>query len=156
MDAFVARHRRLAAVRDRVAAILPRGVILLSALTFTSYVMGLVRDRVFARTYGAGGELDTYNAALVLPELVLAILVVAGLSSAFIPVYSRIHHDEPDATEGFARTVLTASVLMMIVVVGVLFVIAPSGAPGTRAMQFLVASCGSPIQRSCTTAVPRS
>ena len=52
-------------------AILPRGAILLSALTFASYVMGLVRDRTFARTFGAGSELDVYNAALVLPELAL-------------------------------------------------------------------------------------
>ncbi len=99
--------------RDRLAGILPRGVILLSALTFASYVMGLVRDRTFARTFGAGSELDVYNAALVLPELVLDVLVIAGLSSAFVPVFSRLRH-EGDSTEVFARTVLTASVLVML------------------------------------------
>jgi putative peptidoglycan lipid II flippase len=125
MDAFVDRHQRLAAARDRIGTILPRGAILLSALTFASYVMGLVRDRAFARTYGAGGDLDTYNAALVLPELMLAILVVAGLSSAFVPVYSTVRHDDPSAVDGFARTVLTASVLVMLVVAAVLFIIAP-------------------------------
>ena len=68
----------------------PRGALLLSALTFASYVMGLVRDRTFARTFGAGSELDVYNAALVLPELALDVLVVAGLSSAFVPVFARL------------------------------------------------------------------
>jgi putative peptidoglycan lipid II flippase len=125
MDAFVDRHARLSAVRDRLSTILPRGAILLSVLTFGSYLMGLVRDRAFARTFGAGSDLDVYNAALVLPELILAILVVAGLSSAFVPVYSRLHHDQPASTQDFARTVLTASVLIMAVTVGVLFVIAP-------------------------------
>lgn len=125
MDAFVDRHPRLSAVRERLAAIFPRGAILLSILTFVAYVMGLVRDRAFARTFGAGSDLDAYNAALVLPELLLAILVVAGLSSAFVPVYSKIHHDDPAATQDFARTVLTAAVLIMAVTVGVLFVIAP-------------------------------
>ena len=48
--------------------------------------MGLLRDRVFARTFGAGSDLDVYNAALVLPELVLDVLVFAGLSAAFVPV----------------------------------------------------------------------
>ena len=111
--------------RERLATILPRGVILLSALTFASYVMGLVRDRTFARTFGASSELDVYNAALVLPELTLDVLVVAGLSSAFVPVFARLKHDDGDSTQVFARTVLTASVLIMLVAVGILFVLAP-------------------------------
>jgi putative peptidoglycan lipid II flippase len=111
--------------RERLATILPRGVILLSALTFASYVMGLVRDRTFARTYGASSELDVYNAALVLPELTLDVLVIAGLSSAFVPVFARLKHDDGDSTQVFARTVLTASVLIMLVAVGILFVLAP-------------------------------
>lgn len=115
----------IATIRERLAAILPRGVILLSALTFVSYVMGLVRDRTFARTFGAGSELDVYNAALVLPELTLDVLVIAGLSSAFVPVFARIKHDGGDTTQVFARTVMTASVLIMLVVVGILFMLAP-------------------------------
>jgi putative peptidoglycan lipid II flippase len=125
--------------RERLAAILPRGVVLLSALTFASYVMGLVRDRTFARTFGAGSELDVYNAALVLPELVLDVLVIAGLSSAFVPVFARLKHDDGDSTQDFARTVLTASVLIMLVTVSVLFVLAPRTvaivAPGFDAAQ---------------------
>jgi putative peptidoglycan lipid II flippase len=111
-------------MRRRVETIVPRGAILLSALTFASYVMGLVRDRTFARTFGAGSELDVYNAALVLPELMLSILVVAGLASAFVPVFSRLAADG-GARQDFARTVLTVSVLLMVVTVGVLFVLAP-------------------------------
>ena len=125
MSSFIERRPRLAALLDRLSTIVPRGAILLSALTFVSYVMGLVRDRAFARTYGAGSDLDAYNAALVLPELILAILVVAGLSSAFVPVYAKIRHDDPAATQDFARTILTVSVLIMLVVTAVLFVIAP-------------------------------
>ena len=135
----MARHRRLAAMRDRLSAVFPRGAILLSGLTFVSYVMGLVRDRAFARTFGAGSELDVYNAALVLPELILAVLVVAGLSAAFVPVHARIHHDDPVATQDFARTVLTISVVLMAATAGVLFVIAPLTvafvAPGFDATQ---------------------
>jgi putative peptidoglycan lipid II flippase len=115
----------LARARGRVGAVLPRGAILLSALTFASYVMGLVRDRTFARTFGAGSELDVYNAALVLPELTLDVLVIAGLSSAFVPVFARLRHEDARQTEDFARTVLTASVAVMIAAVAILFVLAP-------------------------------
>jgi len=125
MRSFVSGHPGIASLRNRLAVILPRGVILLSALTFVSYVMGLVRDRTFARTFGAGGELDVYNAALILPELALSVLVIAGLSSAFVPVFVSIRRDDEGATEGFARTVLTMAVLIMLVAVGVLFVLAP-------------------------------
>ena len=139
MPAFVAEGSRLARARDRVETILPRGAILLSALTFAAYVMGLVRDRTFARTFGAGSELDVYNAALILPELALDVLVVAGLSSAFVPVFARLRHEDASATQDFARTVLTASVAVMIVAVGILFVFAPQTvdivAPGFDAQQ---------------------
>jgi putative peptidoglycan lipid II flippase len=121
-----ATRSALERARALVAAVVPRGAILLSALTFVSYVMGLVRDRTFARTFGAGSELDVYNAALILPELTLDVLVIAGLSAAFVPIYARLRRDEVAETHDFARTVLTASVLIMVVVVGILFLIAPA------------------------------
>jgi len=83
-----------ARIQDRLLSILPRGALLLSVLTLASYVMGLVRDRVFARTFGASSELDVYNAALVLPELALDVLVIAGLSAAFVPVFARLRREE--------------------------------------------------------------
>ena len=49
--------------------------------------MGLVRDRMFAHTFGAGPELDAYNAAFVLPELALDVLVAGGLVAPFVPIF---------------------------------------------------------------------
>lgn len=118
-------HPVLRRSRDLLERVLPRGALLLSALTFASYVMGLVRDRTFARTFGAGSDLDVYNAALALPELVLDVLVIAGLSSAFVPVFARLRHEDGHRPEVFSRVVLTVSVLIMAVVVSVLFVLAP-------------------------------
>lgn len=139
MRSFVSGRPVLAGIRDRLATILPPGAILLSALTFASYVMGLVRDRTFARTFGAGSELDVYNAALILPELALDVLVVAGLSSAFVPVFARIRDEDAQGTQEFARTVLSVSVVVMIATVGVLFVLAPETvsfvAPGFGPLQ---------------------
>ena len=47
--------------------------------------MGIVRNRVFANTYGAGAELDAYNAAFRIPEIALDVLVAAGLTAPFVP-----------------------------------------------------------------------
>jgi putative peptidoglycan lipid II flippase len=104
---------------------LPPGALLLSVLTFASYLMGLLRDRVFARTFGAGEELDVYNAALVLPELVLDVLVLAGLTAAFVPILLRIERDDGSRALEFARTVVTGATLIMAAASGVLFVVAP-------------------------------
>ena len=118
----------LRTLAGRLLGLLPRGAILLSALTFTSYVMGLLRDRTFARTYGASIELDAYNAALIVPELVLDVLVIAGLSAAFVPVFSRSQRERADAATAFSRTVLTVAILLMAVADVILFVIAPATA----------------------------
>lgn len=112
--------------RRLLDALLPRGALLLSTLTFASYAMGLLRDRTFARTFGAGADLDTYNAALALPELTLDVLVVAGLTSAFVPVFAGARERDTAAADRFSRTVLTAATLLGAVISAVLFVLAPA------------------------------
>ena len=111
------------AVRLRVTRFVPEGAALLSVLIFGSYLLGLVRDRTFARTFGAGSELDAYNAAFVLPELLLDVLVEAGLAAPFIPIFLRLR-SQGDGAEGdrFARTILTAAVTVMGAAAAVLFV----------------------------------
>ena len=103
-----------------VDRLLPRGAAILSALIFVSYALGLVRDRLFAGTFGAGAELDAYNAAFVLPELLLDVLVEAGLAAPFIPIFLRLRAGDADGggaeADRFARTILSAAVAIMGVV----------------------------------------
>lgn len=114
--------------RALVARFLPRGALLLSALTFASYAMGLVRDRIFATTYGAGPELDAYNAAFVLPELALDVFVASGLTAPFIPVFASLARGSADAAARFAQTVLTTGILVMGVTCVLLWIAAPASA----------------------------
>jgi putative peptidoglycan lipid II flippase len=86
--------------------------------------MGLVRDRLFARTFGAGPELDAYNAAFVLPELALDVIVAGALVAPFVPVFTGLKAETEDAARAFGRTVLTLAVLVMAVVAALLFVFA--------------------------------
>ncbi|MEO5985383.1 MAG: lipid II flippase MurJ [Candidatus Limnocylindria bacterium] len=111
--------------RGFVLRTVPRGAPLLSVLIFGSYLMGLVRDRIFARTFGAGSELDAYNAAFVLPELLLDVLVEAGLAAPFIPIFIRLRSgDDPLAGDRFARAILSAAVSVMGVAALVMLVFA--------------------------------
>lgn len=128
--------------RPLVAPFLPQGAVLLSVLLFGSYVMGLVRDRTFAQTFGAGHELDAYNAAFVLPEVLLDVLVEAGLAAPFIPIFLKLRSraaEDVEAADRFARTVLTAAVAVMGLAAVVMFVFADATtgliAPGFEGAQ---------------------
>ena len=114
---------RLHTLKDRLV---PRGAIVLSALTFGSYVMGLIRDRILTSTYGAGAELDTFNAAFVIPELTFGVIVASGLAAPFIPIFTTLRTDAGEAAaHRFGQSILTLAVLGMGVVAIVLFIIAP-------------------------------
>lgn len=116
---------RAVAARTLVARFLPAGGVLISVLLFGSYGLGLLRDRIFARTFGAGGELDAYNAAFVLPELLLDVLVDAGLAAPFIPIFLRLLGEgDGRESERFARTVLTGALVIVGVMAVVMFIFA--------------------------------
>ncbi|MBI3747345.1 MAG: hypothetical protein HY262_00625 [Chloroflexi bacterium] len=114
--------------RTRLDRLLPRGAILLAVLTFGGYAMGLVRDRIFARTFGAGTELDAYNAAFVLPELALDVLVAGGLTAPFVPIFLGLRGGGTGdrAADEFGQTILTLAIVVMAIASALLFVLAPA------------------------------
>lgn len=61
---------------------LHQAAYLLAALTLASQMLALLRDRIFAHTFGAGQVLDLYYAAFRVPDLVFAL--VASLVSAYV------------------------------------------------------------------------
>ena len=107
----------------------PRGAILLSVLTFGSYLMGLVRDRILMRTFGAGEELDAFNAAFVIPELSLGIVVASGVAAPFVPMFTGLRRENEPEAQTFGQTILTLAVLAMGVVSVLLFIFAPLTVP---------------------------
>jgi putative peptidoglycan lipid II flippase len=121
VTAVVATSR---AVLDRIV---PRGAIVLTVLSFVYFLMGIVRNRVFANTYGASAELDAYNAAFRVPEIALDVLVAAGLTAPFVPIFSSLRHErgDDDAANDFGRTVLTGAIAVMTVASVLIFLAAP-------------------------------
>ncbi len=102
-------------VRTLIERIFPRGALVLSVLSLAYFAMGIVRNRIFANTYGAGLELDAYNAAFRIPEIIFDVVVASGLTAPFVPLFLGLREgttdDEP--ANDFGRTVLTAVVLAM-------------------------------------------
>jgi putative peptidoglycan lipid II flippase len=115
----------VALTRTLIDRIFPRGALVLSFLSFAYFVTGIVRNRIFANTFGAGPELDAYNAAFRIPEIALDVLVAAGLTAPFVPIFTSLRHDDERAANEFGRTVLTAAVLVMAVASVLIFLAAP-------------------------------
>ena len=127
---------RLAALVRRC---LPGGAITLSVLALTGYAMGLGRDKVLAHTFGAGAELDAYNAAFILPELALDVVVAGGLVAPFVPLFLGLRDEAAAEADRFARTVLGLALGVMALTSLVLLALAPATVavivPGFNATQ---------------------
>lgn len=63
------------------------GVI--GAATMTSRLLGLVRDQVLAFLFGAGDQMDAYNIAFRIPNLVRDLFAEGAMSAAFVPTFTR-------------------------------------------------------------------
>src|SRR3954453_18812793 len=138
-----ARRRRLRVAADDlrrlVERLVPSGAIVLSLLSLGYFAAGVVRNRVFAAEFGVTAELDAYNAAFRIPEIALDILVGAGLSAPFVPIFTRLlggdanvtASDTPDSNiiggraAAFGQTVLTGAVAAIALALVALFIAAP-------------------------------
>jgi putative peptidoglycan lipid II flippase len=113
------------AIRTLVDRVFPRGALILSILSLGYFATGIVRNRVFANTFGAGHELDAYYAAFRLPEIALDVLVAAGLTAPFVPIFTSLRHDDENEANRFGQTVLTGAIGVMAIASTVIFVLAP-------------------------------
>ena len=73
---------------------LARSAGIIGAATMTSRVLGLVRDQVLAFLFGAGDQMDAYNIAFRIPNLVRDLFAEGAMSAAFVPTFTRTLADE--------------------------------------------------------------
>jgi putative peptidoglycan lipid II flippase len=64
--------------------------LIIAAFSIASRVLGVLRDRILAGTFGAGQTLDIYYAAFRFPDLIFNLLVLGALSAGFIPIFSSL------------------------------------------------------------------
>ncbi len=55
----------------------------------TSRLLGLVRDQVMSFLFGAGDQMDAYNVAFRIPNLVRDLFAEGAMSAAFVPTFTR-------------------------------------------------------------------
>lgn len=98
----------------------------LSLTSGLSYFLGLVRDKSFAYTFGASSDLDVYNAAFVIPDLFLAVLVTSALSAAFVPIFSNFDEHQKAKAIQYTNQVLSYGLLLLTLSIIVFALVMPS------------------------------
>jgi putative peptidoglycan lipid II flippase len=103
-----------------------KGSAVLAFTALLSNLLGLLRDRLLAHSFGAGTALDAYNAAFIVPNLLLNIFVAGALTAAFVPIFSGlISKDRRQEASEFANSVLNSSILIVLIAGLVVFIFAP-------------------------------
>lgn len=99
--------------------------------TFTSRVLGLLREVLTAGFFGATRSLDAFYVAYTLANLSRQLLAEGALSASFVPVFSRVQQRDGDAS----ALLLARQVLTVLLVACAVFVVI-----GFFASPFLVAA----------------
>ncbi len=116
---------------NKFQATIMGGAIIVGTASVISRLVGLLRDRLLASTFGAGDTLDVYYAAFRLPDFIFNILVLGALSSSFIPVFLDYWCRENDSLGRdrqawkITNSVLNLMLISLICIGGLLFILAP-------------------------------
>ncbi|MDP3991245.1 MAG: murein biosynthesis integral membrane protein MurJ [Candidatus Nealsonbacteria bacterium] len=99
--------------------------IILGASAFISRLLGLVRDRLLAGTFGASENLDVYFAAFRIPDFVYSVLILGGVTVIFLPVFTEFFKKSEKEGWRFTNNVLNCFLILLIVFCGIMAVLAP-------------------------------
>ena len=101
-----------------------RAAGVLGFATILSRIMGMVRDMVVSRLFGAGFATDAFFAAFQIPNMLRRFFAEGALTSAFVPIFSEwyAHKGEEEAWDlaNVCFTLLTV-VMAAITILGIIF-----------------------------------
>jgi putative peptidoglycan lipid II flippase len=103
---------------------LARSAGLIGIATMASRVLGVAREMVLAALFGAGNQMDAFNVAFRIPNLLRDLFAEGSLSAAFVPTFTRsLATESRDNSWRLGNLVITAlgSVTLIAVIAGWLF-----------------------------------
>mgnify|MGYP006090310741 FL=1 len=97
--------------------------MIVSAMTFISRILGLIRDAVIANLMGAGANADVFLFANKIPNFLRRLFAEGAFAQAFIPVLADVKHegDEEHLKQFVAKVSGTLGVIVtMVTIIGVI------------------------------------
>ena len=99
--------------------------LILGVSYFFSALLGLFRDRLLAGKFGAGMQLDVYFAAFRVPDFVYNILILGGLTIAFLPLFSEYFSKDKKEAWRMTNYLLNTFLFFLILISLILFIVTP-------------------------------
>ena len=65
-----------------------KATLIIAIFIVFSRILGLIRDRLLASTFGATIELDIYFASFKIPDLIYSIVLAGGVLVSLLPLFS--------------------------------------------------------------------
>jgi putative peptidoglycan lipid II flippase len=103
---------------------LARSVGVISIATMTSRLLGVAREAVLAWTFGAGKEMDAFNVAFKIPNLLRDLFAEGAMTAAFLPTFTRtLSTQGRDAAWRLGSLVINSLLLVtgLLVIIGIVF-----------------------------------
>ncbi len=110
---------------NRTTSTIHSAALILGAAGFLSRLLGLLRDRMLAGTFGAGPELDAYYAAFQIPDFVYTILLLGAGSMAILPIFVEALNRNREEAERFINSLVTFFSIVTTAIIAVGILIAP-------------------------------
>jgi putative peptidoglycan lipid II flippase len=108
---------------------LPKGALILGILAVVNAGSGFLARKIVGHVFGAGPETDALWNAAALTQAPVDILITGGIIGPFLPLFLGLKGEAETAARAFARTILTAALLVMSVAIVFVIVFAPQIAP---------------------------
>ena len=102
-----------------------KATLILSAATVLSYGLGLVRDLMLSYYFGASSEMDAYNTAFLIPDLIFNFTIAAALASVFLPTFRDAYLKNREDGEKLAGSFLVVSQIVVVMVAALSYVFMP-------------------------------
>ncbi len=99
---------------------------ILAGASFVSILLGLLRDRLLARNFGLGDELDIYYAAFRIPDFISMVLMLGAIGAAIIPIFSECLIKNREEAFKYLSNLLNLFLIFLILICGILFIFAPN------------------------------
>ena len=103
-----------------------RAAGLVMAAFVVNSLMGLLRQILITRAFGASADLDAYYAAVRLPEIVFNLVAGGALASAFIPTFTGfLEHKKKAEAWQLASSIANLITLILVAICALAWVFAP-------------------------------
>jgi len=104
---------------------LHQAAYILALFAFGSQILALVRDRLLAHTFGAGGELDLYYAAFRIPDILYVLFASVLSVYVLLPFVAKAKQESDDAGARVLGQMFTLFLFGYIAIAVIVFILAP-------------------------------